>query len=222
MDADQAAALRAPFPPEHIGHLPKGGVQLAFVGHAHVTDRLLQVDPSWSWAPMGTDAYGLPVLDDSKNLWITLTVCGVTTIGVGDGPSMKEKIGDAIRNAAMRRGVALDLWSKDTPAWDQEEPKRPVTRSKPRKPVVDEWSAPPMDDPEEAENPPVTAPPGPGAITTGQVKLVNVLAAGAGITDRALLHEGISKLVGREVNSVKHLTKHEAGIVIESLQARQP
>jgi hypothetical protein len=58
-------------------------------------------------------------------------------------------------------------------------------------------------------------------ITTGQVKLVNVLAAGAGITDRALLHEGISKLIGREVDSVKKLTKHEAAQVIESLQGRQ-
>lgn len=59
-------------------------------------------------------------------------------------------------------------------------------------------------------------------ITTGQVKLVNVLAAGAAITDRALLHEGISKLIGREVHSVKHLTKAEATTVIESLQTRQP
>ena len=34
-------------------------------------------------------------------------------IGVGDGKSAKECIGDAIRNAAMRFGVALDLWAKD-------------------------------------------------------------------------------------------------------------
>ncbi|HKN46238.1 MAG TPA: hypothetical protein VJW23_20185, partial [Propionibacteriaceae bacterium] len=37
---------------------------------------------------------------------------GVTRIGVGDGQTMKVKIGDAIRNAAMRFGVALDLWAK--------------------------------------------------------------------------------------------------------------
>ena len=47
------------------------------------------------------------------NLWIRLTVAGVTRIGVGDGKSMKEIIGDAIRNSAMRFGVALDLWAKE-------------------------------------------------------------------------------------------------------------
>jgi hypothetical protein len=103
--------LRAPFPPEQVGKLPKGGVQLDYVGHADVTARLLDVDPSWTWEPMAA-VNGLPALDQFGNLWIRLTVCGVTRIGVGDGKSMKECIGDAIRNAAMRFGVALDLWAK--------------------------------------------------------------------------------------------------------------
>lgn len=106
------AALRAPFPPEQIGKLPKGGVTLDFVGHADVTHRLLSVDPEWSWEPMATTPEGLPVLDQFGNLWIRLTILGVTRIGVGDGKSMKECIGDAIRNGAMRFGVALDLWAK--------------------------------------------------------------------------------------------------------------
>lgn len=125
--------LRKPFPPETVGLLPKprakdsqkgrcdecGGwhglpaVHLDFVGHAAVTDRLLSVDPCWTWEPVGYDAQGLPALDREGNLWIRLTVCGVTRLGVGDGPSMKERIGDALRNAAMRFGVALSLWTKD-------------------------------------------------------------------------------------------------------------
>ncbi len=64
---------------------------------------------------MGVDPYGLPVLDDQGNLWIRLHIAGTVTIGVGDGPSMKERIGDAIRNAAMRRGVALDLVGEGLP-----------------------------------------------------------------------------------------------------------
>ena len=88
-------------------------IHLDFVGHAAVTDRLLAVDPEWSWEPMALTPDGFPALDRSNNLWIKLTVCGVTRLGVGDGRSMKELIGDAIRNAAMRFGVALDLWSKD-------------------------------------------------------------------------------------------------------------
>ena len=51
-------------------------------------------------------------------MWIRLTVCGVTRLGYGDaqgksgGNAMKERIGDALRNAAMRFGAALDLWHK--------------------------------------------------------------------------------------------------------------
>jgi hypothetical protein len=64
-----------------------------------------------------------PLLDEFGGMWIDLVVHDdngreVWTVGYGDaegkqGPSArKELIGDAIRNAAMRRGVALDLWSK--------------------------------------------------------------------------------------------------------------
>lgn len=50
-------------------------------------------------------------------LWIRLTVGGVTRPGYGSCPSgqgdaVKVLIGDAIRNAAMRFGVAVDLWAK--------------------------------------------------------------------------------------------------------------
>lgn len=110
MNADQQAALREPFPEHLIGKLPKGGVQLDFVGHGAVRDRLLQVDPEWTWEPFALDANDLPALDEFGNLWIRLTICGVTRVGVGDGPTMKERIGDALRNAGMSFGIALDLW----------------------------------------------------------------------------------------------------------------
>lgn len=113
MKPEQATALRRPFPAESVGQLPKGGVMLDYVGHAAVTDRLLTVDPEWSWEPMALDQFGSPMLDKDGNLWIRLTICGVTRLGVGDGKSMKERVGDAIRNAAMRFGVALDLWAKE-------------------------------------------------------------------------------------------------------------
>jgi hypothetical protein len=114
MTPDKALALRQPFPKESVGQLPKGGAMLDYVGHAAVTDRLLTVDPEWNWEPFATHPQsGLPLLDEKGNLWIRLTVCGVTRIGVGDGKSLKECIGDALRNAAMRFGVALDLWAKE-------------------------------------------------------------------------------------------------------------
>ena len=120
-DIDQLAKLRVPFPPEQIGKLPKGGATLDFVGHGFLTARLLDVDPHWNWEPLAFDDRGLPLVDEHGGLWIKLTVCGVTRLGYGDaggrkGPNaIKEAIGDALRNAGMRFGAALDLWSKGDP-----------------------------------------------------------------------------------------------------------
>lgn len=128
--------LREPFPDNMIEKLPKplwknawtdqpkghcevchgyhplaNTIHLDYVGHANTTNRLLEVDPFWEWEPMAYTEAGTPLFSDG-GLWIKLTVCGVTRLGFGDGGSVKEVIGDAIRNAAMRFGVALDLWSK--------------------------------------------------------------------------------------------------------------
>lgn len=114
-DFEALKKLREPFPPNQIGKLPKGGIMLDFVGHGYLTARLLDVDPLWSWEPMAVDERGLPAYDDMGGLWIRLTVGGVTRLGYGDGKNPKECIGDALRNAAMRFGAALDLWSKGDP-----------------------------------------------------------------------------------------------------------
>lgn len=129
MNVEQAAALREAFPAERIGKLPKAGTTLDYVGHGAVTERLLEVDPEWTWEPFATDERGLPALDDDGNLWIRLTVCGVTRIGVGDGQTMKILIGDALRNAAMRFGVALDLWIKGHAEDDDRNNSGPYQRS---------------------------------------------------------------------------------------------
>lgn len=142
------ALLRAPFPAHQISKLPKptkkdapkgkcnecGGwhglpaVHLDYVGHAALTDRLLDADPAWAWEPLAMTADGLPVLDPYGGMWIRLTVLGVTRLGYGHagdkqgGDAIKEIIGDALRNAAMRFGAALDLWHKGGLHRDEEEP----------------------------------------------------------------------------------------------------
>ena len=136
--------LRMPFPDHQISKLPKPTkaqtdavrndfkkgircklcgawhhpdvVHLDYVGHAALTDRLLDADPDWNWEPVTQT--GLPEIDQNKGMWIKLTVCGVTRLGYGHaegkngGDAIKEVIGDALRNAAMRFGAALDLWHK--------------------------------------------------------------------------------------------------------------
>ena len=115
---DKLQELRKPFPDHQISYLPKGGTKLAYVGHAALTDRLLDVDPGWTWEPLAMSPHGLPVMDDLGGMWIRLTVCGVTRLGYGHagnkqgGDAIKEIIGDALRNAAMRFGAALELWHK--------------------------------------------------------------------------------------------------------------
>ena len=93
-------------------------VHLDYVGHAALTDRLLDCDPEWNWEPTAWTENGQPARDENGGMWIKLTVCGVTRLGYGDaggkrgGDANKELIGDALRNAAMRFGAALDLWHK--------------------------------------------------------------------------------------------------------------
>jgi hypothetical protein len=118
---DPWARLRAPFPASAIGRLPRAGTFLDYVGHAAVTDRLLAVDPTWTWRPMAVTPEGLPLVlirGDDHVLWIVLRVAGVERPGVGIVKRSafeieKQLVSDAIRNAAMRFGVALDLWSKE-------------------------------------------------------------------------------------------------------------
>jgi hypothetical protein len=190
-------ALRAPFPPNQISKLPKeskqqadarkadpklgincpickgwhhrSAVHLDYVGHAALTDRLLEVDPFWNWEPSARDANGLPMIDPKDGLlWIKLTVCDKTVEGVGDaagktgGDAMKERIGDALRNAAMRFGCALDLWHKGDLHVD-EEPVAEQQRKEPKlppanKPAPAKPAAAPAKKEEPAPAPAATAP----------------------------------------------------------------
>jgi len=103
-------------------------IHVAFIGHAAVTSRLNAVDPQWTYRPFALGTDGAPLIrqqGDRLVLWIWLKVLDVEKIGVGDtwinedddNPE-KKLISDAIRNAAMRFGVGLELWKKD--------PSRPI------------------------------------------------------------------------------------------------
>jgi len=121
MDEAQAKALRAPFGNGVIETKNVGSRIYNFINHAVVTDRLIAVDPNWYWQPMALAVDGSPVIDANNGLWIRLTVCGVTRIGYGasephqkGADAVKTAISDALKNAAMRFGVALDLWGADS------------------------------------------------------------------------------------------------------------
>ncbi len=106
--------------PSIVGKLPKGGASLDFVGHADVTKMLIEIDPNWTWEPVAFDADGLPayrVENGMAHMAGWLTIHGVRRLGIGsvmhNKPDLlKELASDFIRNAAMRFGICLALWTK--------------------------------------------------------------------------------------------------------------
>lgn len=140
--ADLLAKLHADTripPPELIQQVNKGSFVADAVGHADTTDMILAHDPAWSWEPFSLDDKGQPlVMYDTggrpRAMWIRLTIHGHSRIGIGTctataGDPYKELIGDAIRNAAMRFGVALALWSKSEWSEAGDDKPRPEERS---------------------------------------------------------------------------------------------
>ena len=125
--------------PSLVGKLPRGGTQLDYVGHAEVTKILLEIDPLWSIEPAALDEAGLPAREKigtmvQAGFW--MTVLGHRRYCVGSVEDRKVDIGkewvsDAIRNGAMRFGIALSLWSKEE--WG-DQPAKPVKKTAKKSP----------------------------------------------------------------------------------------
>jgi hypothetical protein len=128
------------------GYHHRNAQHLDYVGHAALTCRLLDVDPLWDYEPFALSPDGTPLIDKRGGMWIRLTVCEMTRPGYGcaemregkeAGNLVKELIGDALRNAGMRFGMALDLWHKgdlhkDEDATEQRQQEREERSYEPR------------------------------------------------------------------------------------------
>jgi len=105
--------------PRIVGTIPRNGINLAYVSHAEITRILIEIDPMWNWQPVAW-VDGRPAIHEANGvstMWATLTLLGKSLVGVGsvraDKPDLdKELVGDFLRNAAMRFGICLSLWSK--------------------------------------------------------------------------------------------------------------
>ncbi|MFG0329242.1 MAG: hypothetical protein ACF8PN_05020 [Phycisphaerales bacterium] len=150
--SERLAALYAAWsspPPELIGQKPAGrGFEADYLGHAETTRALLEADPLWTLEPARIDPdTGGPTVTHTADgrlvAWWRLQVCGHERLCVGtcaDNAPEPEKqlIGDAIRNGAMRFGVALALWSRQEWA---EAAEAPEPRERRRIPVEDDPQA---------------------------------------------------------------------------------
>lgn len=182
-------------------------IHLDYMGHADLTLALIDIDPDWNWEPAAIDpASGGPAIQQQGGrlvMWAKLTLAGKTILGVGtcgsgQGDPEKELIGDFLRNAAMRFGVATKLWSKaDTadPAGSGEGGGYDRPRARPAQRNA-----------------------GPDALANdAQLKLLNIECHKQGIEEADRLRF-VGELVGREIGSTKELTRKEASAVIDQLK----
>lgn len=192
-------------------------VHLAYVGHAGITMRLNEGDPDWNWRPMAVTPQGTPLITDG-GLWIWLTVLGKTIPAYGDagskkppftGSAVKELIGDAIRNGAMRFGVGTYLWSKS------EKAKAELTRQGIDDDDEGSTTTAPKTQPQSAPEPHGQGQGAAGGPSDAQQRLIHALAK-----ERGLSHQQLRELAG--VASMKELTPGKTGtatVFIEKLKA---
>lgn len=108
-DKDVRDKLREPFPKSQIGKLPATNKRpaLDYVGHAAVSQRLNDVVPGWTYSITERFLW-------ENECWVEgiMVIDGISRVEYGDGKNPKDAVGNFIRRAAMRFGVALDLWSR--------------------------------------------------------------------------------------------------------------
>jgi len=143
--------------PKIVGKLPKGGIQLDFVGHAEVTKMLIEIDPEWTWEPVAFDADGLPayrVINGMAQMAGWMTIHGVRRLGIGSAQAskpdlLKELASDYLRNAGMRFGICTSLWSKQE--WESDDaPAKTQVGSKAVAPKVAKVETPAEVEPDKA------------------------------------------------------------------------
>lgn len=133
--------------PKIVGKLPKGGVQLDFVGHADITRILIEIDPHWRLVPIAWDN-GRPamnIVNDMATMWFELTILGTSRLAIGSAKSNapdldKVLYGDALRNGAMRFGISLNLWTKNE--WEDLDHNPAPVKARPTAPVSAPEQAP--------------------------------------------------------------------------------
>jgi hypothetical protein len=210
------------------GWLTPAHMHLDYVGHAETTSKLLEADLGWNWEPLAFGPDGLPAFDPDGGLWIKLTVCGMSRLGYGTadnangfksrGDLRKEVIGDALRNAAMRFGWALNLWAK-TDIHEHAPQEQAST------PEADPWATVPLEQPQVAdavarkaqqEQRMTPAEPLPDKLLAS----VNIALREHGHTTDEARYAEASRLTGRPIASTKDLSRGEAMHILRTLAAQ--
>lgn len=235
--------LAEPFPSEKIKQKRgQGGRTMSYISHGLVTERLNDVDPGWSSEVLTEHIYK----DQSGRLHcegvtISLTVNGVTRVEAG-GPQrqdgfaneIKNAYSDALKRAAMRFGVALEMWESLVDAEYDEDAHPDFYGGQPDFPPTREWGPPQRQNTAPAErrqNTPqpqpsrptrAVSPPqqanqyvGPGGVTEPQIRNLFRLGKKLGWSEDNF-HQELFTAWG--VESTKELTKQQASDWIKALK----
>jgi hypothetical protein len=245
-----------------VGKLEKGGASLDFVGHADITRILIEVDPEWTWEPCDW-IEGRPAIHVHKGsikrggsnmevematMWGRLTIHGTTRVAVGSceahKPDLdKELVSDFLRNAAMRFGICLSLWTKQE--WEdltKPEPPKLVAKSdydKFVKACTDKNIDPdtlltqigkPSNELTEADfnklrtlfkdavaAPAEPTPVSPGGISKAQIRELSLAQGKLGLDHDGLLSVA-AFTTGRDLRDIVELTAEEALVMIDTLK----
>ena len=136
--------------PKIVGKLPRGNIQLDYVGHAEITRILTEIDPLWKLEPLKIDDDGLPGYRVENGM--AHMMGALTRLGVGSAPHNKQDLfkelwSDLIRNCSMRFGIAVSLWSKEEWGGDTAPTPAPKKKAPAKKPAPQ----PPTDDQKVSE-----------------------------------------------------------------------
>jgi len=242
--------LAEPFPSEKIKQKRgQGGRTMSYISHGLVTERLNDVDPGWSSEVLTEHIYK----DQSGRLHcegvtISLTVNGVTRVEAG-GPQrqdgfaneIKNAYSDALKRAAMRFGVALEMWESLVDAeYDEDvhpdyapalhEPEFRVSQMPSQRqntaPAERRQNTPQPQPqrPTQAVSPPQgqnRPQAGPGLISDRQIaylfRLAGEVNLDKGVSNEDFVHGQVYARFTKA--SVRDLTKQEASIIIDAFQS---
>ncbi len=193
---------------------------VAYVDARTVLDRLDEVVGPTGWSDSyevltnGTDGEGRRLVE----VKCTLTVLGVSKEDVGEGDSLKAAFSDALKRAAVKFGVGRYLYRLPKVWADLDERGNIKDPEAVKRALLggETDDTPPWEDKPKRVKPADEEPRPSGGVTEAQLRYIHKLWKEIGGGED--IHDYASAVLGREVSSLKELTRQEASKLIEAMK----
>jgi hypothetical protein len=194
---------------------------VAYVDARTVLDRLDEAVGPTGWSDSyevltnGTDDQGRRLVE----VKCTLTVLGVSKEDVGEGDSLKAAFSDALKRAAVKFGVGRYLYRLPK-LWADLDEKGNIKDPEAVKRALlggEADDTPPWEDkPKQRPSQPAQPSSSGGGVTEAQLRYIHKLWKEMGGGDD--IHDYAAAVLGREVSSLRELTRQEASKLIEAMK----